>query len=85
MTNKSDKSKLLNKEKDCFFNDPGMQKNQVNVNQKYIDYIGSKYSQSAKASLIASKLVVTKINLSVLKKFKTKDKQKKYLNSLEYW
>ena len=85
MTNKGDKSKLLNKEKDSFFHGLGMQKNQVIVNQKYFDYVGSKYGQSAKASIIAGKLVVTEVNKSLLKKFNTKDDQKKYLASLEYW
>ena len=83
MTDKS--SKLLDKEKDNFFHGPGMQKNWVIVNQKYLDYIGSKYGQSAKASLIAGKLVVTEIDTSVLKRFKTKDEQTKYLDSLEFW
>ena len=85
MNDKSDKSKLLDKERDCFFHGQGMQKNWVIVNQKYLDYVGSKYGQSVKASLMAGKLVVTEIDGSTLKKFKTKDEQTKYLSTLEYW
>ena len=50
-----------------------------------MDYVGSKYGQSAKASIIAGKLVVTEVNKSLLKKFKTKEDQKKYLAGLECW
>ena len=83
MTDKG--SKLLDKEKDSFFHGPGMQKNWVIVNQKCLDYAGSKHGQSAKATLIAGKLVVTEIDSSVLKRFKTKDEQEKCFNSLEFW
>ena len=85
MTDKSDKSKLLDKEKDSFFQGPGMQKNWVIVNQNYLDYVGSKHGHSAKASIVAGKLVVTEVNKSVLKKFKTKEEQNKYLDGLECW
>ena len=43
MGDKTDKTKLLDKEKDSFFYGLGMQKNWVIVNQKYLDYVGSKY------------------------------------------
>ena len=77
MTSKGNKSKLLDKEKDSFFHGLEMQKNWVIVNQKYLIYAGSKYRQSAKASIIAGKLVVTEVNKLLLKKFKTKEDQKK--------
>ena len=85
MTDKTDKSKLLNKEKDSFFYGLGMQKNWVVVNQKFLDYVGSKYGQSAKASISAGKLVVTEIDKTILKKFKTKEEQTKCLESLDFW
>ena len=85
MTDKLDKSKLFNKEKDSFFYGPGMQKNWVVVNQMFLDYVGSKHSQSAKASVVARRLVVTEVDKTVLKKFKTKEEQTKFLDSLDFW
>ena len=50
-----------------------------------MDYVGSKYGQSVKALVIAGRLVITEVDKTVLKKFKTKDEQTKYLESLEFW
>ena len=85
MTDKTDKSKLLNKEKDSFFHGPGMQKNWVIVNQKFLDYVGSKYGQSSKVSITAGKLVVTEIDKKILKKFKTKEEHENHMKTLNFW
>ena len=54
------------------------------MNHKYLDYARRKYRQSTKASLIARRLVVTEIDNSALKKFKTKEEQTKHLATLDF-
>lgn len=80
----SNKTKVLNNEKVNFYYRPGMQKNWVTVNEKLLDYVESKYSQSIKVSLLAEIVIITKIDKLILKKFKTKDDWIKYLALLKF-
>ena len=72
-------------EKIFFYYRLGMQKNWIEANTIFLRYIGSKFGQSMKASLLDRELVVTKVNKGLLRKFKTKDEQTIYLSTFEFW
>ena len=51
----------------------------------FLDFAGSKYSQSVKASLEVGKLIITEVDETVLKKFNTKKGETDHLALLKYW
>ena len=68
-----------------FFYGPGMQNNQMEFNTIFLQYVASKFGQSAKATLLAETLVVTEVDTSKLPRFKTKQDKEDYLDKLEFW
>ena len=62
-----------------------MQKHWIDSNAAFLDYVGVRFYQSVKASLIAGELVVTEVDESLLPRFHTKEDMKKHLEDLEYW
>jgi len=68
-----------------FYFGPGMQDRWIESNNALLNYVGSKYGQSVRASLIAGSLIVTEVDEELLPKFNTADAEKKYLDSLAYW
>ena len=88
MSNKKsrlDKTFMKSLDKINFFYGQGIQKNWVSINEKFLDYVESKYRQSVKASLLAGQIIVTKVNKLVIKQFKIKDEQAEYLAKLKFW
>ena len=62
-----------------------MQKQWVESIGIFLDFVGSKYSQSMKASLEAGELIVIEVDETVLKKFNTKQGEIDHLATLKYW
>ena len=50
---------------------PGMQKQWVESVSVFLNFVGSRYGQSVKASLEAGELIVTEVDESILRKFDT--------------
>ena len=50
----------------------------------FLDFVGSRYGQSVKASLEVGELIVTEVDESVLKNFDKEDEMKAHLNSLKH-
>ena len=48
----------------------GMQKQWIESNSLFLDYVGRNYGQSMRASLQAGKLIVIEVDKSILLKFK---------------
>jgi len=72
-------------ERCSFYFGPGMQYRWIESNNVLLNYVGSKYGQSVRASLVAGSLIVTEVDKKLLTKFKTADDEKKYLESFVYW
>ena len=51
----------------------------------FYSYFTSKYRQSVKVSLLVGILVVTKVDKSLLPKFKTQKNETNYLATLAFW
>ena len=68
-----------------FFYSPGMQNNWMEFNIIILQYITSKFGQSAKTTLFAETLVVTEVDSSKLPRLKTKQDKEDYLDKLEFW
>ena len=78
-------NKTIGLDKITFFCGKGMQRNWIEMNVKLLDYVGSKYGQSAKVSLEVGEMVVTEVDESLLPKFKTEAEKDEHLKKLEYW
>ena len=63
---------------------PGMQKQWVESISVFLDFIGSRCGQSAKASLEARELIVAEVDEKCLKKFETEAQEKTHLNGLKH-
>ena len=50
----------------------------------FLDWVGEKYGQSAKASLIVGELVVTEVDEDLISKFDTAKEETDYLATLKY-
>ena len=71
-------------EKHFFYHGPGIQRKWIETNKALLNVVASKYSQSVKASLEVKEIVVTEVNKSLLKKFKTEKDKTDYLTILEF-
>ena len=72
-------------EKCRFIYGPGMQKQWVESISVFLDFVGSRYGQSVKASLEAGELVVTEVDETVLRKFYTEAEMKAHVAWLKHW
>ena len=59
-------SSIAGLEKCSFSYGPGMQKQWVENISVFLDFVGSRYGQSVKASLEAGELIVTEVDESIL-------------------
>ena len=57
----------------------------MEFNTIFLQYVASKFGQSAKATLLAETLVVTEVDSSKLPRFKAKQDKEDYLDKLEFW
>ena len=64
---------------------PGMQKQWVENMSVFLDFVGSKYGQSVKASIEVGELIVTEVDESILTKFDTLKEETQHLETLNYW
>ena len=71
-------------EKYYFYLSLEMQKKSLESNKTLLNFVSSKYRQSVKVSLEVGKLVVTKVDETLLHKFKTEKKNDDYLAALEF-
>jgi len=62
-----------------------MQDRWIESNNVLLDYVGSRYGQSVRASLVAGSLTVTEVDEELLSKFNTADDEKKHLEYLAHW
>ena len=62
----------------------GIQKQWVESIRIFLDFVGSKYGQSVKASLEAGRLIRTEVDETVLKKFNIKKGEIDHLATLKY-
>ena len=60
-----------------------MQKQQVESNDIFLNYFGTTFGKSVKASLLAGALIVAEVNKCVMPKFKTPEEKKSHLSGLE--
>ena len=67
-----------------FFYRPGMQNNWIEFNIIFLQYVASKFGQSAKTILLAEALAVTEVDSSKLPRLKTKQDKEDYLDKLEF-
>ena len=72
-------------EKCKFSYDVGMQKQWVESSAKFLDYVGARLGQSAKASLEAGEVIVTEVDTSILPIFETKKAMEEHIESLKFW
>lgn len=72
-------------EKHFFYHGPGIQRKWIETNKALLNFVASKYGQSVKVSLEVREMVVTEVNKSLLRKFKTKKEKTDYLATLEFW
>ena len=77
-------SSIAGLEKCRFSYGQGMQKQWVENISVFLDFVGSRCSQSAKASLETGELVVTEVDKKYLKKFDAEDQEKTYLAGLKH-
>ena len=71
-------------EKCRFSYGPGMQKQWVESVSLFLDFVGSRCGQSAKASLEAGEMVVTEVDEKYLKKFDAEEEMNAYVSSLKH-
>ena len=83
-TKLSIKTSAIGLEKHYFYYDQGMQKHWILANAAFMNYVGSKYSQSDKVSIMVGKLVITKVDETLVPKFKTEEAKNNHLDKLEY-
>jgi len=50
-----------------------------------MDYVGSTFGQSTKASLMEGELMVTEVDMKLLPKFVTEEAMKNHITELKYW
>ena len=72
-------------EKCKFICGQGMQKQWVESATLFMDFVGGRHGQSAKASLEAGEVIVTEVDESILKKFDKEEDLNNYLKGLKYW
>ena len=63
----------------------GIQKQWVECKAKFLDYVSSRFGQSAKVSLDTGELIIAEVDKKYLQKFKTKEETEAYVKRLEYW
>ena len=63
----------------------GMHQNWVENNVVLMDYVGNKFGQSVKVSMLAGKMIVTEVDNKLIPKFKTEEDKKMCLDELEHW
>lgn len=68
-----------------FIYNTDMQKQWIESSNQFLDYAGSKYSQSARSFLEAGKIVITEVDESVLVKFETEADIKAHAATLKHW
>ena len=56
-----------------------MQKNCVESKNNFLNYLGSEFGQSVRASLTAGKLLVTEEDMILFQRFKTEEDKKKHV------
>ena len=71
-------------EKHCFCHGPGMQNKWMESSKALLNFVSSKYGQSTNASSHAGQSVVTEVDESLLRKFKTENEKTDYLDKLEF-
>ena len=69
-------SSVAGLEKCSFSYGPGMQKQCVENISVFLDFVGSRYGQSAKASLEAGELIIIEVDENILKTFDTETEMK---------
>ena len=78
-------TKVSGLEKCIFYYGPGMQRQWVESNALFMDYVGNKYGQSTQVSLTKGELVVLEVDKKLLPRFDTKDKRDKHVAGLKFW
>ena len=80
-----DKSDLTNLEKCSFYHSNGMQKQWVESNCVFLNYLGSKFGQIVRVSLVAGKVIETEVDEDLILKLKSPEEKKKHVDGLELW
>ena len=62
-----------------------MQKQWVEINSVFLDYLGNRFGKNVKESIKAGELVVTNIDTSSLPKFETEEDAKEHVAKLKHW
>ena len=70
----------------CRFNcGPGMQKQWTESNSLFLNVVGSRFSQSVKASFEAGELVTTKVDESMIPRFDAEEDMNDHMADLKHW
>ena len=77
-------TKVSGLEKCIFYYGPGMQRQWVESNTLFLDYVGNKYGQSTQRLLIKGELVVMEVDRKLLPKFETKEERDRHVAGLKF-
>ena len=84
MSDSSNHKSIPGLDKIRFSYGPGMQKKWVENNLAFLTHVAAKYGQSAKASLLASEIIVTEVDEDLIPKFDEEEDERVHLAGLRY-
>ena len=80
-----DKSDLSDLDNCSFYHGHGTQKQWVESEHMFLNYVGTKFGQSVRVSLVSGEVIVMELDEDLIPKLKTLEEKKKYFDGLEHW